>query len=162
MKKVLFDSFEDISRDYIEEFCACNDMNVPAEGSIDEYNIKSEIRTMDEEDLVVFIEDIEEGPVLITGRLGLWNSSPTIVPKRYDTVIEAIRACVDNMDGYKVSYENGILYVDAYHHDGCNTFEIHKLSKQGRNLTEDTFYNREPKNYWFGKFYLPLLDSMCA
>jgi len=152
MEIVLFDSFMDFDKDAIVNFCEANDINVPNEGSDEEYRIKAELLEFAEDDLINETLSCCDVPVLVTGRLGLWNSSPYIIPKRYETAVDALRACVSNMDGYKVTLEKGEIKVYAYHHDGCNTFIIHKLSRQGRNLTEDTFYTKTPKPYWFGKF----------
>ena len=70
-------------------------------------------------------------PVLITGHLGLWWGKPEIQPVYKESVYDAVMDCIRDMDGASVKYEDGVINVYAYHHDGCNCFTIKALSKKG-------------------------------
>ena len=71
-------------------------------------------------------------PCVLTGRLGLWNGNPQIEPIIFDNIVDAIKRTItnsiDNIEVYKV---NGHLEINAFHHDGCNCFEIHLLNERG-------------------------------
>lgn len=70
-------------------------------------------------------------PCIITGSLGLWWGRPTIQPERMESVYDAILRCVREADMATVQWNDGVVTVDAYHHDGCNCFTIKALSKKG-------------------------------
>lgn len=72
-------------------------------------------------------------PVVVTGTLGLWWGNPEIVPQRFDSVADAIHSCIERSDSNDVlvEFNNGVITVDCYHHDGCNCFSIRALSKKG-------------------------------
>lgn len=70
-------------------------------------------------------------PCIITGTLGLWWGRPTIKPERMESVYDAILRCIGEADIVTVQWNDGVVTVDAYHHDGCNCFTIKALSKKG-------------------------------
>lgn len=71
-------------------------------------------------------------PVVITGSLGLWWGKPEIEPVVCDSVYEAVQKCIGNdAVEVKVEWSDGVINVEAYHHDGCNCFTIKALSKKG-------------------------------
>ena len=72
-------------------------------------------------------------PVVVTGTLGLWWGHPEIKPERYESVADAIHDCMERSDcnDVLVEYNDGVITVEAYHHDGCNSFTIKALSKKG-------------------------------
>lgn len=81
------------------------------------------------------IEDCDEYnvPVVVTGTLGLWWGHPEIRPERFDSVADAIHRCIDGSDCNEIhaEFNDGVITVDCYHHDGCNSFTIKALSKKG-------------------------------
>jgi hypothetical protein len=121
-------------------------------------------------------------PVMITGELGLWNGRPSIVPVKmestdfvtyytnwkgeriaYDrghfkkpSLLRAIQKCIsgNSILDFKVRFNDGVIEVDAMHHDGTNRFYIRKLSVKGL-MRAKSFENRyedyEPKDYWFSR-----------
>jgi len=70
-------------------------------------------------------------PVIITGHRGLWWGKPEIQPVRMESVYDAVLWCVEGVDAATVEFEDGVVNVYAYHHDGCNCFTIKALSKKG-------------------------------
>lgn len=72
-------------------------------------------------------------PVALTGTLGLWWGRTEIKPERFESVAEAIRRCMNVSDcrDVLVEFNDGVITVDCYHHDGCNSFTIKALSKKG-------------------------------
>lgn len=158
VKFVLFDTMEDFSYEDYKEDCICNNREPQGEDSQDYWDYVSYMRQTYYEEAMSEVKHAKElnTPVLITGTLGLWNGRPNIYPQRDENVHDAIQRCwgrdIQDMD---VTFEDGVFYVKAYHHDGTNCFEIHKLSKRGINVTEDWYQGRnecEVKNYWLAKF----------
>jgi len=72
-------------------------------------------------------------PVVVTGTLGLWWGHPFIKPQRYESVADAIHDCMERSDcnDVIVEYSDGVITMNCYHHDGCNSFIIKALSKKG-------------------------------
>ena len=71
---------------------------------------------------------VNDTRVVIIGSLGLWNGPHKIIPKQFGTIMDAIYACIEDMDEVEI-YEDqyGNLKIDAYHHDGCNHYIIKKF-----------------------------------
>lgn len=61
---------------------------------------------------------------VINGKLGLWDGRHTIEPVECDTLEDAIRKCWSSCIDVEVYLEDGVVYVNAMHHDGTNCFEI--------------------------------------
>ena len=72
-------------------------------------------------------------PVVVTGTLSLWWGHPEIRPERFESVADAINRCIysSGSDNILVEYNDGVIVVNCYHHDGCNSFTIKALSKKG-------------------------------
>ena len=75
---------------------------------------------------------VNEIPVVITGKLGLWNGNPTIKNVECKNIEEAVYKCISDMDEVEIYEDNyGNLNIDAYHHDGTNYFTIKKKTDKG-------------------------------
>lgn len=72
-------------------------------------------------------------PVALTGTLGLWWGRTEIRPERFESVADAIQRCIIGSDcrDILVEFNDGVITVECYHHDGCNSFTIKALSKKG-------------------------------
>ena len=145
--------------DYVE-WCEENDRIPCGEDSGDFYAWREEeARTNWDADLMN-IEYCKEYnvPCVVMGRLGLWWGQPEIQPERFDSVINAIEKCVDGGDIHNalVEWNDGVITVEAYHHDGCNTFTIKALSKKGQ--TGNAVKAEEYKSWYFKR--LPYLYAI--
>lgn len=71
--------------------------------------------------------------VRITGHLGLWDGQHEIYPLICNSLEEAMNKILNNDIEYTSIYEDryGNLKVDAYHHDGVNTFMIKRYTDKG-------------------------------
>ena len=129
-----FDAFDE--EDYID-FCEANDIEAGVGDYFDEgfRDWCAEETQANYEADICNIETCREYnvPVVLTGTLGLWWGHPEIKPERFENVADAIRRCIDGSDGHEVfvEYNDGVINVEAYHHDGCNCFTIKALSKKG-------------------------------
>ena len=75
---------------------------------------------------------VNEIPVIVTGRLGLWNGPHNMIPKHLNSIIDAVYLCIKDMDEVEI-YEDqyGNLKIDAYHHDGTNHFVVKRKTDKG-------------------------------
>lgn len=144
---VLFNNY-DINYDafYLDylEWCKENDRNPDTKESQSFYNYVYSSLDIEWDDLMVNIKydnDCQEECVVL-GTLGLWTGRHEINAKKFFGLKDAINACVTNIDYIIIKEENGVIYIDAIHHDGVNIFEIHKLNKKGKSIqTEEKLDN---------------------
>lgn len=99
-------------------------------------------------------EHIED--VVITGGLGRWDGTHTIVPTRADNLEDAFYRCGQNMDEVEIYDDNGVIEIVAYHHDGYNSFKIYQLNSKGINAGDNA--DLEKKTY-HKKIRLSQLDN---
>lgn len=98
-------------------------------------------------------------PCMITGTLGLWHGTPTIIPVLCDDIMAAIKRCLDcnYQIEYTIELKDGHINVNVSHHDGTNCFEIWLLSEKGKREVQRPMYqwqkDYEPKRWWFKNIY---------
>jgi hypothetical protein len=134
MKEIeLLDTDREVSFDEVKGYCANNDMEVPAEGTQDYYDIVSDIQSWDIDD---FKEDaalhFDLGLCLVKGYAGLWNG-PAEGGKvmRIDSGADLFFQDVDRV---RVVLEGDGLVVYGYHHDGTNRYVVRQLNERGNAL----------------------------
>ena len=83
-------------------------------------------------DLLNYMED--KSPYItkcvVTGTLGLWNGTHTIVPTLIDNLGTAIRQCLTDANYFTVTVKDNKIHVTAHHHDGTNNFDIVLLNSE--------------------------------
>ena len=124
---------EDFTRSEYETWCKDNGIEPGDEYDFYDY-CAMQTQAYSESDM----ENIEDCkaynvPVVVMGTLGLWWGHPEIKPERFESVADAIRRCMNGSDCHDVlvEFNDGVITVDCYHHDGCNSFTIKALSKKG-------------------------------
>jgi hypothetical protein len=128
---------DDFTREDFEAYCEDMGIEVGDEDDMDEafYDWCAEETQANYEADMENIESCTEYnvPVVLTGTLGLWWGHPEIKPERFESVADAIRRCMNGSDCHDVlvEFNDGVITVDCYHHDGCNSFTIKALSKKG-------------------------------
>lgn len=85
----------------------------------------------------VKFSELGKKPCVISGKLGLWNGNYDIDLVMAGNLGDAIRKCWGRCDDIVVTLEDGVVYVDAMHHDGTNCFEIRLLTKNGVELMDN-------------------------
>lgn len=138
----------------------CEDMEKTpgSEGSTDYWNWVSDMQSMEWEDLEINLKSssVNDTPVIVVGSVGRWNGTFEIYPVRCETIWEAIQKCGDGASDIKVECQEGVIYVSAFHHDGSNDFEIHKLSKKGLAASNKWYEkiapNKDYRDEWLAKF----------
>lgn len=145
---VLFNNYEiDYDNFYLEylKWCNENDKKPETKKSYYFHNYVYSSLVNEWDDLMINIKnekDCQEECVVL-GTLDLWSGRYEIKPKKFSCLKDAISICVNNIDYIIIKEENGVIYVDAIHHDGVNTFEIHKLNKKGKSIkTEEKLVNK--------------------
>ena len=116
-------------QDYIAE-CSENAVTPGTEDSPEFYEWMQQRVAWDWEDFEMNIKNsrVCSGPVTVTGSLGLWWGRPEIEPRRFDSLLAAIYACLENCFEYSIKLEKGVLEVAGTHHDGTNHFSIRRAS----------------------------------
>lgn len=130
--------------DYLD-WCEANKQE-PASENSNEY-----LEWMYEEMLLNYESDLDNIksckqyniPVVITGKLGLWDGTHEIMPVVCDNVHDAISKCVDGNDDCEVYFNDGLIEVHAHHHDGTNCFEIKALSAKGLKWNRESELKKE-------------------
>lgn len=149
---MIYESLRYLDEDFLNEcfanYCECNDYIIDGDDAKDE---DGDIVLTKEEYINIFNEDqsfwFEEWfnscnnpyDFFVTGQLGLWNCKPTIAPKRFATLKDAIRACANGADYIEVELCPKCIKFNGTHHDGTNRFEIRMMNKGAQNM-----YNNAP------------------
>lgn len=145
----LFDNLNYNFEDYKESYQECNELTDEEMEEVSDNDIWDFIYDsldMEWDDLFANLKYSENAnkPCVITGTLGLWHGTPTIVPVPCDNIERAIRKCANDMDYVIVKQVNGHIEVTGVHHDGRNHFEIHILNEKGisaKNLIDEGWGN---------------------
>lgn len=124
MKRTYLDTYGDGGYTYADYMAWCEDCEVTP----GEENGESYWRWVQEE-LEFDIEDFEAnikpyGPCVVEGTLHLWNGRAVVGPERFGSLLEAVRACWDGCEAARVYLEDGVVTVEAMHHDGTNVLDI--------------------------------------
>ncbi len=155
MKKiVLFDNYN-IHYDYwysdYEHYCQGNDIECASKDS-DEFHTWLG-NSLNEEwyDFNLTIKLSEENcECIVLGSVGRWNGTFEIIPKKFNTLLEAIHACVSECEYITITLDNGVINVVARHHDGVNNFVIKRLNKHSRNIND---ISKLIKEYYHTKYH---------
>ena len=147
---------DELTRDDYKEFCEINDIEEGDDDAFEEWKRDGAYRTWDDDmDNLGYIMTEEE--FVITGSVGRWDGRRTIMPVRIKALRNAIKRCISGcyMDvEVKLNTESGIIEFDGHHHDGTDSFEIHRMSKNGIRWWDYAEECDEPKNIckrWFKK-----------
>jgi hypothetical protein len=76
-------------------------------------------------------------PCVISGTLGLWNGNHDIYLTMCNNLLTAIKKCWGSANDLIMELEDGVVTVQAMHHDGTNSFEIRLLTNEGAELMEN-------------------------
>ena len=130
--------------DYMEykEYCEANECEPQGEDSQDYWDYVSEIRTMEYDDFILNMENSAQAQqsCLLTGSCGLWDGTHEIMPYTFGDALSAVKKAYGSCDDLIVKQEDGVIKVEALHHDGRNCFEIRPLTEHGKQMLEDDCY----------------------
>lgn len=118
-------------KDYLE-WCEEYEVGAGEEGSEDYWRWIEEEKSADVECFFANMKFSDcNGACVVCVRLGLWWGRPEIEPTKFDSLTEAIKACMAGMDAVQVWGKDGVIYAHGMHHDGSNYFEIYPLTEKG-------------------------------
>lgn len=125
--------------DEYKENCEANGFEPQAENSKDYWDYVSERRALEYDDFILNMENSAqaEQPCILTGSCGLWDGTHEIMPHKFSDVLSAVKKAYGSLDDLIVSQEDGVIKVEALHHDGRNRFEIRPLTEHGKQALED-------------------------
>ena len=127
--------------DYEEykENCEANDCKPQAEDSQDYWDYVSERQSFEYDEFILNMKNSAkaEQPCLLTGSCGLWNGTREIMPYKFSDALSAVKKAYGSCDDIIVKQEDGVIKVEALHHDGRNRFEIRPLTEHGKQALED-------------------------
>ena len=164
---VLVDTTYTPEYDEYVEYCECNDEFPESPNSADYWDYVAREREFTVENFWSIVNDtiLNKEKFIVTGALGLWHGTPTIVPTVFDSFKEAVRKILSrDIEDFKMTLKaDGSLDFEAYHHDGTNVLYIHRLSKKGLGgvkSAEERWEDPNPKDYWFKRFYIDEFDEI--
>lgn len=136
-------NYNDLYEEY-KEHCELNDTAPAGENSNEFYNWMYD-EFSDRWDC--FKANLECSPIndnkcVVLGSLGLWTGRHDIEPQKFDSLLDAIGACVSGCDYIKVSQYCSEIWVTGLHHDGRNSFIIKILNDRGRETENGDLNNR--------------------
>ena len=140
-QKILFQTFGCMSYDEMQQTLKWfkEDNNLPLdtddddimEDVLDDLNFSYEC-DFGRRDSNLSCSSLKDAPVVVTGVLGLWDGKHTIEPKVFSNLNDALAACGEDCDDFKI-WEDGYgnLLYEGYHHDGHNHFCIKRKTSKG-------------------------------
>lgn len=126
--------------DYLE-FCEANDIEPLPEDSQGFYDWCADTQSIYYRDDLSNLNSskLQYRTFVIEGSLGLWNGRTTIKPIVVCGIMNAINRCfrrsIHDLDA-TLDTRDGVIYVNAYHHDGTNSFILRMLNKNGEKWIE--------------------------
>lgn len=134
--------------DAYKEFCEANEIELTSisEDSVDFYNWQGEQLAMEWDDFLTNLRHDDDNNVdcVVTGSVGRWNGTFDIEAKHFSTLEDAILTCVKSCEYIIICEIDGVIDIEAMHHDATNNFKIHKLNKKGYDAhCEDEELNNE-------------------
>ena len=139
---ILYQSDREVSMDEIKEHCEVNDIEVPEEGDSRYWNLVGDFHTWDYEDLESNLKASKKLPglIVITGELGLWDGTHTIIPVMMDMAADPMKVIqkftLNSQFEMTIGYDKEGLFVTVHHHDGTNRFHIKEVTTAGQHYLE--------------------------
>lgn len=127
MKRLIYDSQRLYTLEEYNDYLYYTESNKPKKEEEDDefYDWVSNMQQMDYDDFWMNLKCSEYNlPCYVRGSLGLWNGKHEIERRDFDNLESAMSACFGECNDAKVYCDGNGVYVDAYHHDGCNHFKI--------------------------------------
>lgn len=135
--------YDALYAEYIED-CKDNGINPKDEDSPEFWDWVGEYERLNWEFL---LEDFKYSkfngvPVVVFGKLGLWDGTHEIEPTKFDNIETAIRECCSKCDYITIRRKYSAIEIKATHHDGTNIFELYFLNDRGLETEKGDLRNR--------------------
>ena len=139
---ILYQSDRDVSMEEIKELCEVNEIEVPVEGDSRYWEMVGDFRSWDYDDFEATLKTSKKLPglIVITGELGLWDGTHTIIPVMMDMAADPMKvfrkfALASDFE-MRIGYDKEGLFVTVHHHDGTNRFHIKEVTTAGQRYLE--------------------------
>ena len=81
-------------------------------------------------------------PCVVLGSVGPWRGRFDIETEKCETLVDALKKCLNGVDFSKITLTKGKIEVIGIHHDGRNYFDIHLLNERGQKTIKGDLSNR--------------------
>jgi len=121
---------------YAEEYDWQMEDDVPDKMIYDEMSFREEIDYQYFKDK--FTQLLKAGYCLLVGTCGRWNG-----PVEGGKFIENFRdfsTAIQHLDYLKITDSDGHLFIEGYHHDGADSYEIKQLTPKGYTYANNNYF----------------------
>lgn len=133
-KEFLFDNYADIE--------GWNSMDDILDETV--YHEIDEINRLEWIELKFYLDDLfENGTFIIKGTCGRWNGPAEC--GRFVNSTDELLGFLKHLDNICFYEKNGHFYIEGYHHDGYDSYELKKLTKKGIEYADNNFYAHDKK-----------------
>lgn len=144
---------DELTREDYEESCEISGITPGDDNAFEEWKREEADITWDDDmsNLESVLNDVD---FVITGKVGRWDGSRTILPVRITGLKNAINKCISDCHNdveVKLNTKTGIIEFYGHHHDATDCFEIHKLSKNGLKWWKEDDSAFLCNEHWFKK-----------
>lgn len=134
MRKQVYEQFvDDYEWDFLEE--------VPDDMVYAEMNYQDEYDYEDFKEK--FTQLLKTGSCLLVGTCGRWNGPAR--GGKFILTFNDLRAVLQHLDYIKIVDRNGHLFIEGYHHDGADSYEIKQLTQKGYTYADNNYFARSQK-----------------
>ena len=129
IRKQIYDQFvEEYGWDFIEE--------VPDDMIYAEMNDQDDIDYQYFKDK--FTQLLKNGYCLLVGTCGRWNGS--VRGGKFIASFDDLYNAIQHLDYLRVVDRNGHLFIEGYHHDGSDSYEIKQLTAKGYQYADSNYF----------------------
>lgn len=149
-----YDMYTDKMYDAYLEYCADNGYEAKGDNSSEYFGFVADCEAQDWEDLWENFKysKLSDVKCVVLGTVGRWTGQHDVVPTVFDSLHDAVWACVRNCDYIKITQDCSTIRVKSTHHDGTNYFDIKFLNDKGCYTKNGNLNNR--------RYHLTLTDYL--
>lgn len=90
-----------------------------------------------------FTQLLKAGYCLLVGSCGRWNG-PALGGKFIQTFRD-LKEAIEHLDYFKIIDRDGHLFIEGYHHDGSDKYEIKLLTRKGYEYADSNYFAHSKK-----------------
>lgn len=157
IKATYFDNYnmhtDEMYNAYLE-YCKENDLEAKGDNSSDYFEFIADCEAQDWDDLWTNFKysKLSDVKCVVLGTVGRWTGQHDVVPTVFDSLHDAVWACIRHCDYIKITQDCLTIRVKSTHHDGTNYFDIKFLNDRGCNTENGNLNNR--------RYHLTLTDYL--
>ena len=104
----------------------------------------NELHKLEWIELKLYLDDLfENNTCIIKGICGRWNGPAEC--GRFVNSTDELLGFLNHLDNVCFYEKNGHFYIDGYHHDGADRYELKKLTKRGLEYADSNYYAHDRK-----------------